>query len=58
MTLLVAVPLGFFEIPAAALRFWILFLLALRLDLFGTLQLATEGMLAAGRMYIFSDLGD
>jgi hypothetical protein len=29
-----------------ARRFWILFLFALRRDLLGTLQLATEGMLA------------
>lgn len=46
MTVLKAIPRGFLAMPEVARRFWILFLLDLRRDLLGTLQLATEGMLA------------
>lgn len=51
ITLLKAVPLGFLAIPAVALRLCTLVLFALRLDLLGTLQFATEGMLAACGLY-------
>lgn len=57
MTVLRAIPRGFLAIPAVARRLWILFLLDLRRDLLGTLQLATEGMLAVFLGVLFRGRG-